>query len=174
MNAVVYFFTRTLFPVFASVALLACSEEKSEPLPDLAPVEIPKEIMGLYSGRMPCDDCTSRMVRMSLAENHSVEAVQLTLRDTIETDTLRGTYSVTDSSIGVSLSGNRVHWKFKRIKFGNLRYMTSAGVPYEDKDGLHADLIKIYKPVAKIDPPKNLVPDVDNPQGAKKTAESKE
>jgi hypothetical protein len=31
--------------------------------------------------------------------------------------------------------------------------MTSAGVPYEDKDGLHADFIRIYKaplkPVAR-------------------------
>lgn len=145
MNAVVSFFERALLPVFVSVALFACSEEKSEPLPDLPPIEIPKDVPGLYSGRLPCDDCTSRMVRMTLGEDNAVEVTQLTLRDTMETDTLRGTYVVTDSAISVSLSLDKVHWNFKRIKFGNLRYVTSAGVPYEDKDGLHADLIRIYK-----------------------------
>ena len=136
---------KLLFSLCAVALFVACSEEKSEPLPDLPPVEIPKDVPGLYSGRLPCDDCTSRMVRMTLSEDSSVVATQLTLRDTMVTDTLRGTYVVTDSSIKISLSDNQLHWNFKRIKFGNLRYMTSAGVPYEDKDGLHADFTRIYK-----------------------------
>ncbi len=134
-----------LFSLCTVALLVACSEEKSEPLPDLPPIEIPKDVPGLYSGRLPCDDCTSRMVRMTLLEDNSVEAVQLTLRDTMETDSLKGTFVVSDSTIKVSLSNDKIHWNFKRIKFGNLRYMTSAGVLYEDKDGLHADLIRIFK-----------------------------
>jgi hypothetical protein len=138
-----------LFSLCAAALFVACSEEKSEPLPDLPPIEIPKEVPGLYSGGLPCDDCTSRMVRMTLAEGSSVDVVQLTLRDTMETDTLKGTYVVTDSAIKVSLSEDKIHWNFKRIKFGNLRYMTSAGTEYQDKDGLHADLIKIFKVPSK-------------------------
>lgn len=134
-----------LFSLCTVALLVACSEEKSEPLPDLPPIEIPKDVPGLYSGRLPCDDCTSRMVRMTLLEDNSVEAVQLTLRDTMATDSLKGTFVVSDSTIKVSLSNDKIHWNFKRIKFGNLRYMTSAGVLYKDKDGLHADLIRIFK-----------------------------
>ena len=145
LNAMAVFTARVFLPVAVVFSLMACSEEKSEPLPDLPPIEIPKEVPGVYSGSLPCDDCTSRMVKISLAENHSAEVVQLTLRDTMESDTLVGTYAVTDSAIKISLSEDKVHWNFKRIKFGNLRYMTSAGVPYEDKDGLHADLIRIFK-----------------------------
>ena len=156
---------KLLFSLSVAALLVACSEEKSEPLPDLPPVEIPKDVPGLYSGRLPCDDCTSRMVRMTLSEDNSVVATQLTLRDTMETDTLRGSYVVTDSAIKISLSENQLHWNFKRIKFGNLRYMTSAGVPYEDKDGLHADFIRVYKSPLK--------PIVKNSEASDSSAEPK-
>lgn len=135
--------------LLTAALFVGCSEEKSEPLPDLAPVEIPKEISGLYSGRLPCDDCTSRMVRMTLSEGHSVEAVQLTLRDSMTTDTLKGTYAVTDSTIKVSLSDGKLHWNFLRSKYGNLSYMTAAGTVYEDKDGMRAELIHIFKVAPK-------------------------
>ncbi len=145
-NAVFSFFALRALPFLAMVSFVACgTEEKSEPLPDLPPIEIPKEVPGLYSGRLPCDDCTSRMVRMTLGEDNTVEAVQVVLRDTMTTDTLRGTYVVTDSTIKVSLSEDKLHWNFKRAKFGNLTYMTAAGTIYEDEDGMTADLIHIFK-----------------------------
>jgi hypothetical protein len=145
-HAVYSFFASWTLPLLATFSLVACgSEEKSEPLPDLPPIEIPKEVPGLYSGRLPCDDCTSRMVRMTLGEDNSVEAVQVVLRDTMTTDTLKGTYLVTDSTIKVSLSEDKMHWNFKRAKFGNLTYLTAAGTVYEDEDGMTADLIHIFK-----------------------------
>ena len=145
LKSVVLPVARMAAPLLAVFALTACEEEKSEPLPDLPPIEIPKDVPGLYSGSLPCDDCTSRMVRMTLGEDSSVEAIQLVLRDTMETDSLKGTYAVTDSTIKVSLEGDKGHWNFKRAKFGNLQYMTAAGTVYEDKDGMTAELIRIFK-----------------------------
>ena len=136
---------RMALPLLAVFALMACEEEKSAPLPDLPAIEIPKDVPGLYSGRLPCDDCTSRMVRMTLGEDNSVEAIQLVLKDTMETDSLKGTYAVTDSTIKVTLEGDKGHWNFKRAKFGNLQYMTAAGTVYEHKDGMTAELIRIFK-----------------------------
>lgn len=140
---------RMAMPLLAVFALMACEEEKSAPLPDLPPIEIPKDVPGLYSGRLPCDDCTSRMVRMTLGEDSSVEAIQLVLKDTMETDSLKGTYSITDSTIKVTLAGDKGHWNFKRAKFGNLQYMTAAGTVYEDEDGMKAELIRIFKVAPK-------------------------
>ena len=145
LKTVVLPVARMAAPLLAVFALTACEEEKSEPLPDLPPIEIPKDVPGLYSGSLPCDDCTSRMVRMTLGEDSSVEAIQLVLRDTMETDSLKGTYAVTDSTIKVSLEGGKGHWNFKRTKFGNLQYMTAAGTVYEDKDGMKSELIRIFK-----------------------------
>lgn len=155
LKSMVFPVARAVLPFLAVFVLASCEEEKSEPLPDLPPIEIPKEVPGLYSGRLPCDDCTSRMVRMTLGEDSSVEAIQLILRDTMETDSLKGTYSVSDSSIKVTLEGDKGHWNFKRAKFGNLHYMTAAGTVYEDKDGLKAEMIRIFKvPVKKEEQPK--------------------
>lgn len=140
---------RMAMPLLAVFALMACEEEKSAPLPDLPPIEIPKDVPGLYSGRLPCDDCTSRMVRMTLGEDSSVEAIQLVLKDTMETDSLKGTYSITDSTVKVTLAGDKGHWNFKRAKFGNLQYMTTAGTVYEDEDGMKAELIRIFKVAPK-------------------------
>ena len=155
LKSMVFPVARAVLPFLAVFVLASCEEEKSEPLPDLPPIEIPKEVPGLYFGRLPCDDCTSRMVRMTLGEDSSVEAIQLILRDTMETDSLKGTYSVSDSSIKVTLEGDKGHWNFKRAKFGNLHYMTAAGTVYEDKDGLKAEMIRIFKvPVKKEEQPK--------------------
>lgn len=134
-----------VLPVLAALVLVGCSEEKKEPLPELPPVEIPKDLTGLYSGRLPCDDCTARMIRMTLAEDNSVEVVQTVVKDSLEVDTLKGTFSVGDSTIKVELTDKSIHWTFLRGKFGNLSYMTSAGTVYEDKDGMRAELIKIFK-----------------------------
>ena len=135
---------KNLLSLCAVALMVGCSQEKSEPLPDLPPIELPKEVPGLYSGRLPCDDCTARMVRVALSEDMKATVVQTVVRDSMEVDTLHGSYVVTDSAVTITLS-NGAHWNYKRIKFGNLRYMTSAGTAYEDKDGLHADLVKIYK-----------------------------
>ena len=141
---------RVVLPILAVLAMTACEEdEKSDPLPNLPPIEIPKEVPGLYSGSLPCDDCTSRMVRMTLGEDSTVEAIQLVLRDTMETDSLKGTYTVSDSTIKVTLAGDKGHWNFKRAKFGNLQYMTAAGTVYEDKDGMKAEMIRIFKVAPK-------------------------
>lgn len=137
-------------PLFWVLGLVACSEEKSEPLPDLAPIEIPKEVPGLYSGRMPCDDCTTKMVRMALGEDHSVEFVQTVLKDSLEVDTLKGSFMATDSSITVTLAKTDApkdssRFVFVRSKMGNLSYVTSAGTVYEDENGMRAELIRIFK-----------------------------
>ena len=169
-NTVFSFVAKCSLSFFAAFSLIACEEEqKSEPLPDLPPIEIPKDVPGLYSGSLPCDDCTSRMVRMTLGEDSSVEAIQLVLRDTMETDSLKGTYTVTDSTIKVALAGDKGHWNFKRAKFGNLQYMTTAGTVYEDKDGMKAEMIRIFK--AK---PKTLLKDSAAVDTAKKEETPKE
>jgi hypothetical protein len=150
LESMVFPVARMALPFLAVFVMTACEEdEKSDPLPNLPPIEIPKEVPGLYSGSLPCDDCTSRMVRMTLGEDSTVEAIQLLLRDTMETDSLKGTYSVTDSTIKVTLAGDKGHWNFKRVKFGNLQYMTAAGTVYEDKDGMKAEMIRIFKVAPK-------------------------
>ena len=150
LKSMVFPVARVALPILAVLLMTACEEdEKSDPLPNLPPIEIPKDVPGLYSGSLPCDDCTSRMVRMTLGEDSTVEAIQLILRDTMETDSLKGTYSVTDSTIKVTLAGDKGHWNFKRVKFGNLQYMTAAGTVYEDKDGMKAEMIRIFKVAPK-------------------------
>ncbi|MCQ2091096.1 MAG: copper resistance protein NlpE N-terminal domain-containing protein [Fibrobacter sp.] len=137
--------------VFAPLALVAmfgsaCSEEKKqEKLQDLPPVEFPKELPGLYSGRMPCDDCDTRMIRMNLNEDSTVVVAQTKIRDSVVTDTLRGTYLYADGIVKVSLSDNTIHWNYKRDGVGNLSYLTSSGSIYEDANGLRMDLIRIFK-----------------------------
>ena len=150
LKSMVFHVARAVLPFLAVFVLASCEEEEqSNPLPNLPPIEIPKDVPGLYSGSLPCDDCTSRMVRMTLGEDSSVEAIQLVLRDTMETDSLKGTYTFTDSTIKVTLEGDKGHWNFKRVKFGNLQYMTAAGTVYEDKDGMKAEMIRIFKVAPK-------------------------
>lgn len=150
---------------------VACSEEKSEPLPDLPAIDLPKEVPGFYSGTLPCDDCKIRMVQMTLGEDSSVTAVQTVFKESAVVDTLKGTYVVTDSAIKVFLSGNSLNWNFKRISSGNLSYMTSAGTVYEDENGATADFIRIYKKkLAKVNQPNKemTATDVDSSKGAVK------
>ena len=68
---------------------LGCSEQKSEPLPDLPPVEIPADVFGFYSGRLPCDNCNQRIVDMDLFNDGKVVAVETILKDSVHSDTLR-------------------------------------------------------------------------------------
>lgn len=139
----------------AALLVFACSEEKREPLPDLPAIELPKDVPALYSGRLPCDDCKLKQVKMTLKDDMSAVAVQTIIKESVEVDTLSGTYVVTDSTIKVSLSENNVHWNFKRIASGNLSYLTSAGTVYEDENGMTADFIRIVK--VKIDKKKEMI-----------------
>lgn len=134
--------------------LSACSEEKQEKLADLPPVELPKDVPGLYSGRMPCDDCKTNMIRMTLNDDSTVVVVRKKILDTLITDTLIGTYVYSDSTIKVSLADNSIHWDYVRSAAGNLSYVTSSGTIYEDENGTRAELIRIFKsPVKKVQAP---------------------
>jgi hypothetical protein len=127
---------------------MGCSEEKSEPLPDLPPVEIPADVFGFYSGRLPCDNCDQRIVDMDLFNDGKAVAVESILKDSVSVDTLRGTFVYADSIVKVNLSGNSIHWAFKRDKVGNLAFMKFGDV-YRDADGSKAVLIRFYKKIKK-------------------------
>ena len=127
---------------------LGCSEQKSEPLPDLPPVEIPADVFGFYSGRLPCDNCNQRIVDMDLFNDGKVVVVENILKDSVHSDTLRGTFVYADSIVKVSLSDNSIRWNFKRDRVGNLAFMKLGDV-YRDSDGLKAVLIRFYKKLKK-------------------------
>ena len=127
---------------------MGCSEQKSEPLPDLPPVEIPADVFGFYSGRLPCDNCNQRIVDMDLYNDGKVVAVETILKDSAKVDTLRGTFVYADSIVKVNLSDNSIRWDFKRDRVGNLAFMKLGDV-YRDSDGLKAVLIRFYKKIKK-------------------------
>ncbi len=125
---------------------VGCSEEKKEPLPDLPPVEIPADVFGFYSGKMPCDDCKQRVVDMDLFKDGNALAVESILKDSLRIDTLRGTFVFADSVVKVSLSDNSKQWAFKRDRVGNLAYM-KFGEVYRDAEGMKAVLVRFYKKI---------------------------
>jgi hypothetical protein len=127
---------------------VACSEEKSEPLPELPPVEIPADVFGFYSGRLPCDDCNQRAVDIDLFNDGKVQVVQTTLKDSVRVDTLRGTFVFADSIVKMNLSDNTIHWAFKRDRVGNLAFMKSGEI-YRDADGMKAVMVRFYKKIKK-------------------------
>ena len=128
--------------------IVGCSEQKSEPLPDLPPVEIPTDVFGFYSGRLPCDDCNQRIVEMDLSNDGKVVAIESILRDSVKVDTLRGTFVYADSVVKVSLSDNSLQWAFKRDRVGNLALMKFGDV-YRDAEGMKAVLVRVYKKIKK-------------------------
>lgn len=149
-DSMAFRFLKMACPMLAAISLSACSEEKAEPLPDLPPIELPKDVPGLYSGNLPCDDCTIRMIRMELKADSTAEVVQTKVRDAMQVDTLMGVYVVTDSALKVTLpmsqgSADSIHWGYKRSKSGNLTYLNSTGSIYEDGDGNRFELIRIFK-----------------------------
>lgn len=125
---------------------VSCSEEKSEPLPDLPPVEVPADVFGFYSGRMPCDDCQQRVLDVELFKDGTAQVVETVAKESIQVDTLRGSFTFADSIVKMSLSDNSIHWMFKRDKVGNLSYMTLGDV-YRDEDGVKAVLVRFYKKI---------------------------
>lgn len=136
-------FTGLLVGLFSGAMLAGCSqEEKSAPLPDLPKVELPEGLAGLYSGRLPCENCKVRMVRLELAEDSSVIAVETVLTDTAKSDTLSGKYSAADGKVSVEL-GNGTKWNFVVGNSGALSLLTGAGTVYKDENDMPADLIRI-------------------------------
>lgn len=122
--------------------LAGCNKEEPAPLPDLPKVEIPEGVVGFYTGRLPCDNCKVRMVRMTLAEDSSVSVVQTVLTDSQKTDTLAGRFSVDSGKVAVVLSEG-THWNFQVERSGTLSLLTGAGTVYEDENGVRVDLIRI-------------------------------
>lgn len=147
-NSMVFSFAKFVLPVGMIFLMSSCSEEKKESLPDLPPIELPKDVSGLYSGSMPCDNCSIKMIRLTLKEDSTANVVQTIVSDAMLVDTLNGVFVVTDSSVRIVLpiasgAADSVHWNFKRSKSGNLMYMNSAGEVYENKNGDRAELIRI-------------------------------
>ena len=106
------------------VPFTACSKEEPAPLPDLPKVEIPEGLPGLYSGRLPCENCKARGVRMELAEDSTLLFIQTIITDTVKVD-------------------DGLHLNFAVEKYGALSMLTGAGTVYLDENGMKADLIKI-------------------------------
>lgn len=137
--------------VYVLAALLCgffagCSEEKREPLPDLPPVEIPADVYGYYSGRLPCDDCEQRAWNMDLFNDGTAQVVETVVKDSARVDTLRGTFTFADSIVNLNLSDNSAHWMFKRDRVGNLALMKSGSI-YRNADGMKAVLVRFYKKI---------------------------
>lgn len=89
------------------------------------------------------------MVRLVLAEDSSVTAVQTVVTDSMKTDTLRGSFSMNGDVLTLSLSEGSVNMKFKRDSLGNMALLTGAGTVYEDADGMKFDMIRILVPMKK-------------------------
>lgn len=128
-----------------------CSEEKSERLPDLPPVEIPADVFGFYSGRLPCDDCKQRAIDMELNKDGSVQVVQTILKDSVHVDSLQGTFTYADSIVKMLVSEDSLgmlYWVFKRDKVGNLVF-TKSGNVYRDAEGMKYVMVRFYKKLKK-------------------------
>lgn len=142
-----------LIAVSCCVFFVGCSKEEPAELPALKPVELPKNTEGFYSGRLPCEECKARMVRLELAEDSSAVLVQTIVTDSMKVDTLKGTYSVEGGIVSIALSEG-TGMKFLRDSLGNMALLTGAGTVYEDADGVKAELVRILKPLTKKAQPK--------------------
>ena len=131
--------------------LAGCESEKPAPLPELPKVELPEGIVGKYAGRLPCDNCKARMVRMEILADSSVAIEEIFVTDTATTDSLTGKFTLDSGRVVVTFpEGNR--WRFEVGKSGNLALLTPKGTVYVDENGMKADLIRILKiPVKKTE-----------------------
>ncbi|MBQ3714871.1 MAG: copper resistance protein NlpE N-terminal domain-containing protein [Fibrobacter sp.] len=126
------------------LGLFACSEEKSEPLPELPRVEVPAELAGQYSGQLPCDNCKALIVRVVLAADSGVTIIRTTVMDSMSVDTLQGKYEMgADSVITFALPKWR-NWNFKRNSLGNLELLTNDGQVYLNEDEVKCELVRIF------------------------------
>lgn len=126
------------------LGMFACSEEKSEPLPELPRVEVPSELAGQYSGQLPCDNCKALIIRSVFAADSSVSVVRTIVMDTMAVDTLQGKYEVSSDSIITMALPNWRTWKFKRNAMGNLELLNNDGQVYLNEDGLKNELVRIF------------------------------
>lgn len=138
-----------LIAVSCCVFFVGCSKEEPKPLPPLEKVALPESVIGMYSGKLPCDNCKMRMARMELAEDSSATVVQTIVTDSMKTDTLKGTYAVNGDVLSLSIPDVGMNLKFKRDSLGNMALMTGAGTIYEDADGMKFDMIRILVPMKK-------------------------
>ena len=121
------FYTGLFAGLFSCAMFSACSqEEKNAPLPDLPKVELPKGLAGLYVGRLPCDNCKARMVRMEIAEDSSVSVVETVIVDTAKADSLKGRFSQVEGKVVVALD-NGAKWNFQVGNSGALSLLTGTG-----------------------------------------------
>lgn len=130
--------------------LAGCEKEAEKPaaLPELPKVEIPEGVVGFYAGRLPCDNCKMKMVRMELLADSSVSVVQSIMTDSVKTDTLAGKFAMDSGKVAVTLSEG-THWKFQVEKSGALSLLTGAGTVYQDENGMKVDLIRILNVPSK-------------------------
>lgn len=137
------FFTGLLAGLFSLSLLAGCTEEeKPAPLPELPKVELPEGLVGLYVGRLPCDNCKARLVRLELAEDSTVTAVETVHTNTAKVDTLKGKFSAAEGKVSVVLD-NGAKWNFQVGNSGALSLLTGAGTVYKDENDMPADLIRI-------------------------------
>ena len=134
--------------LFGLFLFFGCSKEEPAPLPPLKKIDVPEGIVGLYAGRLPCDNCKANMVKVELNEDSTALVLQRIVTDSLETepkiDTLHGNYSLNGDILSLNLSENSVHWKFKKGNHGSFALLTGAGTLYTDQDGFKAELIRIY------------------------------
>ena len=127
---------------------LGCSKEEPAPLPPLKKIEVPEGVVGLYSGRLPCDNCKASVVKVQLKEDSSVVFVQNIVRgstpDSIDTDTLFGRFTLTGDKMLIDLSEGKVRYNFQKEPYGSFALLTGAGTVYRDQDDMKAELIRIY------------------------------
>ncbi len=134
--------------LFVVLLFLGCSKEEPAPLPPLKKIDVPEGVVGLYSGRLPCENCRANIVKVQLKEDSSVVFVQNIVRgstpDSIDTDTLLGRFSLTGDKMLVDLSEGKVRYNFQREPYGSFALLTGAGTVYRDQDDMKAELVRIY------------------------------
>ena len=137
-----------------AVLFVGCSKDEPAPLPPLKKIETPEGVVGLYSGRLPCDSCKANMVKVELKEDSSAVVVQSialgVTSDSIQTDTLQGTYSLSGDKLTMELSNGLVRWVFQKGSYGSFSLLTGAGTVYTDQEGFKAELIRIYTAPKKV------------------------
>lgn len=88
------------------------------------------------------------MVKVELKEDSSAVVIQNiamgTTQDSIQADTLQGTFSLSDDKLTLVLSNGQVRWIFQKGSYGSFSLLTGAGTVYTDQEGFRAELVRIY------------------------------
>jgi len=94
------------------------------------------------------------MVNVELKEDSTAVVVQSIAQgesmDSIQTDTLQGTYSLSEDKLTMVLSNGQVRWIFQKGSYGSFSLLTGAGTVYVDQEGFKAELIRIYTAPKKV------------------------